>query len=260
MTRRIPPDFTWSFSKLQTYDQCKLAFAYEYLCGLTEEDKQQNAYADFGTLCHSILEDHVTYGLTGEQMVHGFAKRYDKEVIHSWPPFPKVAEENYVKGALAYFQNFRGFGDHLEILCAEDPFIIEGLVNAPFKGVVDLTCRNTETGGLVIIDHKSKSIKTLTKDYDDLKRQLYLYAAYTKQKYGEFPQEVYFNCFRDGKTKGEAFDPAFYEQTVEWANNIVDNAMFDEDWSPMVKRADYFCKFICGVRNYCDGTIILAEE
>lgn len=260
MLRRVPPDFTWSFSKLQTYDQCKLAFCLEYLCGFTEADKQQNAYADFGTLCHSILEDHVTYGLTGKQMLQGFAKRYPIEVNHSWPPFPKTAEENYIKGASNYFYNFVPFSDQYEILCAEDPFIIEDLFSAPFKGVVDLTVRDVDDDALVIIDHKSKSVKTLKKDYDSLKRQLYIYAAYVKQKYGEFPKRLYFNCFRDGEMVGENFDPNFYEETIQWANNIIDNAVFDEEWLPMSSTNNYFCKFICGVRNYCDGTIIIKEE
>lgn len=260
MIRRIPPNFTWSFSKLQTYDQCKLAFCLEYLCGLEEKDKQQNAYADFGTLCHSILEDHVTYGLTGEQMLKGFEKRYPLEVTHPWPPFPKTAEANYIKGAVDYFTNFESISPHLDILCAEDPFIIEDLFSAPFKGVVDLTAIDKRDGALVIIDHKSKSVKTLKKDYDALKRQLYIYAAYTKQKYGEFPKRLYFNCFRDGEMVGEDFDPAFYEATIAWANDIIDNAVFDDEWNPLESSNNYFCKFICGVRNYCDGTIMLIEE
>ena len=80
-------------------------------------------------------------------------------------------------------------------------------------------------------------------------RQLYLYAHGVKQKYGELPSLLCFNCFKNQQFIEEPFNQEAYEETLDWAGKTIETIASEEDVKPNI---DYFqCRYLCGYHNDC---------
>lgn len=112
---------------------------------------------------------------------------YDEAVKRYFPPFPRGLGGKYYEEGFNYFTSFDGFGDGYEILAVEERFEIRLRGNV-FVGVADLILRKRETGEIIVIDHKSKSLNSLNRDLKGNKRQLYLYAAYVGKSTASIPR------------------------------------------------------------------------
>ena len=215
---------------------------------LDKLEQEQNAYAEYGTHCHSILERWAKGELMSFELADVYTAEYDQAVKHYFPPFPTGLAGKYYDEGLAYFRNFDGFGDRYEILAVEERFEIAIRGNI-FVGIADMILRDKASGEIIVIDHKSKSMQSLMKDLKANKRQLYLYAAYVKEKYGVFPTLLRFNMFRYGKWVDEPFSMEAYEEMLDWTEETIRNIRAERDWA--VSSSGYFCKFICSVRDHC---------
>lgn len=255
--KTLTADMKWSFSKLSLFQECPRAFWLQYMLDppLAQQD---NAFSDYGTLCHEILEDWAKGRLTTDKMADAWEQRYPTSVVHSYPPFPKGYEEKSYAQAMEYFKNFDGFGDQYDIVSAEEKFEIS-IGTYRFVGVSDLILRDRETDGLVVIDHKTKSAKSMKQDYDLYIHQLYIYAQHVYQKYGCYPQEIRFNMIKEpSATIIEKFDKSKLDATLRWVEDTIDMIYLESEW--VAQRAveitngksDFFCKFICGTFAYCD--------
>lgn len=77
---------------------------------LDNAEKMDNAFAQYGRLCHSILEKYAKDELEDFELSMEYASRYDSTVTLPFPPYPKgYAEKAYNEG-LSYFDSFSGFG------------------------------------------------------------------------------------------------------------------------------------------------------
>ena len=177
-----------------------------------------------------------------------YAAEYDEAVRHYFPPFPKGMAGTYYDEGLAYFQSFDGFGDQYEVLSVEERFEID-IGGNPFVGIADLVLRDKETGGITVIDHKSKSMQSIKKSLQECTRQLYTYAAYVKQRFGAFPEMLRFNMFRYNTFIDEPFTMESYEETMRWITDTIARIRAEREWK--VSSSGYFCKFICSTRNGC---------
>ena len=218
---------------------------------------EANAWSEFGTLCHTLLEEYSTGKLSELQLAEEYEKRYYDAVIHYFPPFPKgYADKTYQQG-LDYFRSFDGFGDQYEIVSAEEKFETT-LGPYPVIGISDLVLQNKETGGLIVVDHKTKSPSSMKRDYPLYRNQLYIYAAHVNDKYGQWPEALMFNMLKDPSTSiREEFDPIQMGTTINWVEESIDN-IYMEDYWPATKAneiakggSDYFCQWICPVFQYC---------
>lgn len=248
MTIPISDDFKWSFSKLSLYETCPRAFWLQYL-QKPPLPQQQNAFAEFGTLCHSLLEEYAKGELTADQLTDEYVKRYPNVVVHNFPPYPKGYDEKTFDQGLAYFESFDGFGDDFEVVSTEQKFTLK-IGGYTFVGIADLVLKNKTTGTFITIDHKTKSESSMKKEIGTYRKQLYLYAENVFRKYGQYPSELEFNMIKSQQPIIEAFDPEIHRQTLEWAENLIDEINFEEDWN--AKPNPYFCRNICGVLNYCE--------
>lgn len=50
----LPAKFKWSFSKLSAFETCPMGFRLQYLDRVPSEG---NAFSDYGTFCHKLLEE-----------------------------------------------------------------------------------------------------------------------------------------------------------------------------------------------------------
>jgi len=243
----LRPDFKFSFSSLSTFETCPRAFYLQYVERYPQEE---NAYSQYGTFCHSILEGWAKDKLPSFVLASEYAAHFDEHVTKDFPPFPRGLWQKYYDQGLAYFQTFdelRGLGD-FEILSAEKKFSIK-VGGYTIVGLADLIIKDKATGDITVIDHKSKSSSSMDKDLDEYRRQLYIYAMYVHQEYGVWPKYLKFNLFRENKWVTEEFSEAALKDTETWIINTIDAIFHETQWKPSV--SSYFCRYICGVFGGC---------
>ena len=182
------------------------------------------------------------------ELAEAYEAEYDEAVKHYFPPFPKGMAGQYYDEGLQYFQSFDGFGDDKKILSVEDKFELDIRGNR-FVGIADLVLQDKKTGDIIVIDHKSKSMNSMKKAQYENTRQLYTYAAYVKERFGEFPTLLQFNMFRYGVNINEPFAMERYEETMDWIERTIAQIKAEKEWK--VSSSGYFCRFICSTRLHC---------
>ena len=199
-------------------------------------------------MCHSLLERWAKGELMSFELADAYEAEYDEAVKHYFPPFPKGLAGRYYDEGLQYFRSFDGFGDDMEILSVEDKFELDIRDNR-FVGIADLVLRDRNSGGITVIDHKSKSKNSMKKAQYENTRQLYTYAAYVKERFGAFPTLLRFNMFRYGVNIDEPFSRDRYAETMDWIERTIAEIKAEKEWK--VSSSGYFCRFICSTRLHC---------
>ena len=139
----------WSYSRVNSFDQCPRMF---YLTYLQCADRVDNAFAQWGTLVHSLLERYYREQVELWDLTSLYEKEYSKTVKERFP-FPRL-EDSYYERGIEYLNNFNGqIGDEEEILAVEDRYV-STLGGRPVVGVIDLIPRTKS--GLIVCDHKSR--------------------------------------------------------------------------------------------------------
>lgn len=116
-------------------------------------------------------------------------------------------------------------------------------------GVADLVLEESDTQGLVVIDHKTASLSSMQRKLDSRKRQLYIYAAYARERFGRYPKLLRFNLLRDGVFVDEPFDPGKLKETEQWVDDAIRTIQSDSVFA--ATPSSYFCRYICGVSGHC---------
>ena len=252
----IPENFIWSFSKLSTYDTCPYAFALQYLQD-PPLPKQQNAWAEYGILCHSLLEEFAKGELPANKLSSEFVERYPDIVVHEFPPFPKGYAEKAYKQGIDYFNRFKGFGNQYDVVSTEEWFNIN-IGPYSFVGISDLVLSEKDTGELIVVDHKTKSESSMKQDISLYRKQLYIYAEHVFRKYGKYPKEIRFNMIKSNDPIIESFSLDNHLETLKWTESTIDNIMLEDEWIPCPNY--YYCRYICPVFNYCDTGMKFCES
>lgn len=247
--RLIPytdPRFRWSFSSISSYVGCPYQFKLNYIDGV---EGGGNAFSDYGTLVHHVLEKWALGELMDFELGDYYLTAYDKGMKHDYPPFPKNMAEKAFEQGVEYFQSFTGFGDDYEIVGVEQKYQTE-INGRIFGGIIDLILKNKETGKYVVIDHKTKSPASMNKEMGHYRHQLYLYAKYIHDVYGEYPEAIMFNMTKGKNMIVEEFDEAKYNETIKWATEIIEKILADNTWE--IGGNSYFCQNICSFRRVCE--------
>lgn len=264
----LEPDHEWSFSSLTAYETCPRMFALQYLAD-PPVPQDENAFAQQGTLCHSLLEGYAKGELAEFCLADEYKERFDSAVTAYFPPFPKGGGEKAYNACLQYFENFDGFGDQYEILSAEEPFKTNIRGNI-LKGVVDLTLRDKNTGSITVIDHKTTSESSFAKKQSTYRKQLYIYAAHIHEQYGEYPSLLRFNLLKPQRWFDETFSMDALRETEDWICQTIQKIRADAEWKSCLRaqeeetgkrpKQNYFCQWICGVSNFCEDGIDLWQR
>ena len=253
----------WSFSNLQMWNNCPLCWKLKYLD--QKASKDGNAFSQYGSFVHGLLEQYEKGELPLIALAEEYDDGFDDNVTKPWPMFPIGLGERYYQDGKQYLENFTGFGDQYEIIGVEDEFVTE-IAGYKLIGYVDLILRDKNTGEITIVDHKSKSVKRLQQDWDELVLQLYIYAHYVHEKYGEWPKFLVFNCFRESQMVGEEFNPEEYERMVKWVETTITEILNATEFPDKIakdaneriakgkrplKDNTYFCKTLCDCWDAC---------
>ena len=233
----------WSYSRVSSFDQCPKMFDLIYLkC----KDKVDNAFAQWGTLSHSILERYFQKKAELWDLPRIYDSEYSRAVSERFP-YPQLEESYYDRG-LDYFNNFEGkIFDEEEVLMVEDRYHsqIEG---RPVVGVVDLVLRNKQ--GLIVCDHKSKGKWRSKSERRKYLRQLNLYAIRINEVYGEWPKELWFNKFREGVVDREPFCRVQMQKDRDWFLSSIEKTYKSDSFPAKPDR--FFCDYLCSVRHLCE--------
>lgn len=241
----IPEGFTWSFTSLVAYEQCPKSFMLKKLRKVGEE--AENFYSQYGSWGHAILESYYKGLIPHIALAEVYEKGFD-DAVTLRPPYPKGVVEKSRAAGLRYFQNFKELEPEWEVLDVEKKFEIQ-IGGYPVVGIVDLVLRHKDTGDIVVVDHKSKSKASMTKEYETYKKQLYIYAKYIKETYGKFPSVMRFNMFKEGYEIDEPFNQEDYDKTMSWVIHVIEQTILDDEWE--ARPDDFFCFVLCGVKDYC---------
>ena len=261
----LKDDHRYSYSQLTSFSECPFAY---YLKYIEEREEASNGFAEQGSLIHKLLDEWANGKLNAEQLPIEYERRYPDTVVTSFPRMLAAkgyTEKTYQQG-LSYFENFRGFPGY-EIVSAEEEFkaplrLTDG-TERPFDAFVDLILRSSFTGGLCVLDHKSKSLATFKKERDSMYKQQYLYSYFVHEKYGEWPEMLAFSLFKEnGFIDEREFSMEEYNKTLEWATNAIKTIESYEilDWMDCKEqktpgKPDMFCAEICGQRRNCPCSI-----
>ena len=229
----------WSYSSLKLYSQCPYAF---YLRYVEDEPEQANAFAQVGSLVHSILERYFKGELYAFELADIFESEYDTAVTERFPFFNMY--KSYTSKSLEYLRTFDGIDG--EIVGVEQK-LETAIGGYKFVGFADLILR--DENGLHLIDHKSHGAWKSKAERKDYFRQLYLYCHAIKEKYGEFPYKLSFNKFRmpDDPLDSEEFHEGDYTAALDWFKTGVEQILSEKEWE--CKPDGWYCEKLCGLNS-----------
>lgn len=242
----------WSFSRLNSYYNCPYEWKRIYL---DMEVKEQNAFSQYGSFCHKILELYEKNILSLFDLVDYYEKHFFEEVYLPFPPnkYTDLQSAYYEKG-YEFFSNIDLMLDKYNILGVEKKveFKIDG---KDFIGYIDLLLQDKVTKEITILDHKSASIK-FKKDnkpskkdeehYKSFIRQLTLYAIPVLEQYGRVDY-IGWNFFRDQTIHIIPFDKDSIEEAKQWASDTIKTIAEDTLFVP--NPDSFYCRFLCSQRN-----------
>lgn len=250
----------FSFSSVNAYDTCPRMF---YLTYIEKADKVENAFAEWGSFGHHLLEQYYKGKLELFELSEAYESGYDKNVNLKFPYNRYVnLNETYKDAGKKYFDNFEDDFSDYEVIDVEKKIEVT-IGKYKFVGYIDLILK--DANGYYICDHKSKSKFKNKSELRHYLFQLYIYSKYIYETYGEYPVGLIFNMFRKGDIVREPFDINEYNKALNWAEFTIDMIYEDEDFDDKIfidyiskhkdidkyDGTDFFCRNLCSVRNSC---------
>jgi hypothetical protein len=171
--------------------------------------------------------------------------RYRKEVLLGAESHEIPWMDNWCNDACKFFANFKGW--RTEAVWIEEHIEIDR-GTFKFQGYVD-RLSVLPSGDYSMQDYKCSKVYT-GETLREKARQMYLYSAAVKERFGVFPKNLIFMHFRQNAPVIIPFKEADYFEAWEWAAKTVAEIEAYEGDYPLTNNG-YFCKAICNYRNDC---------
>lgn len=249
--RPLVEDMQWSYSRLNTFDDCAYGWFLHYICKCPKKEK---FYSSYGTLMHELLEQYYRGELSKDDMLSAFLLRAP-EISTVSAPKPDTIKK-YIDGGVEYLKSFSPLPYKMIDVEHEVKFSIFGI---PFVGFIDYI--GEKDGELYIVDHKSRDLRPRSKratptqndmELDAMLRQLYIYSYAIKLEFGKFPKALCFNCFRTGTLIEEPFNENKYNETIKWACDTINYILRESETGNFDPNIDIFkCYYICEYSDEC---------
>lgn len=243
---------TWSFSRLNSFYNCPYEWYEKYIeCQMGEN----GFFGEFGGCCHKVLEKYEKGEISIFEISEEYERLFSEMVVHDAPPnkYVDIRQSYYDKG-LDYFDNIDLDLEDYEILGVEKQVRFR-VADKDFIGYIDLLLREKDTGKIIILDHKSASIKFLKNgkvsksDQAHMRefiRQLCLYAKPVIEEYGRV-DELWWNLFKDKKWLKIPFETADYDEAMNWAKETIN--LIENETEFACNPDAYYCWNLCSQRN-----------
>ena len=244
---------TWSFSRLNSFYNCP----YEWFLHYIQCNKSENGFfGEYGSFIHEILEKYANGELSLFELNQYYEERFNEAIPHDAPPNKYVdIRQSYFDKGLEYLNNIDLILDNYDVLGVEKKVEFQ-IAGRDFVGYIDLLVRDKITGELIIIDHKSASIKILKngnisktdqKHFLEFKRQLYLYSIAVIKEFGPV-SKLKWNMFKDQKWIEIPWKKEEYDEAIKWVEDTLKLIENEKEWLP--KQEFYYCNYLCGQRNH----------
>ena len=243
---------TWSFSRLNSFYNCPHEWYERYV----QYQKGENGFfGEFGGCCHKVLENYEKGKVSIFEISEEYERLFSEMVVHDAPPNKYVdIKQSYFDKGLDYFDNIDLDLENFEILGVEKEVRFK-IADKDFVGYIDLLLKEKDTGKIIILDHKSASIKFLKNgnvsksDQPHVRefiRQLCLYAKPVLEEYGHV-DELWWNLFKDKNWLKIPFKQEDYDEAIKWAEDTI-KLIENETEFPCNPDA-YYCWNLCSQRN-----------
>lgn len=211
-------------------------------------------FANYGIFMHDILSKYLNGEMRGSELGIHYLLNFKNHVIGRAPSLSVF--NNYFDQGFNYLDNIDFPYNKTQIVSVEKRESFN-LNSKRFVGILD--CVIKEGNDLVIIDHKSRSLKPRSKrakptktdlELDNYLRQLYIYSIPIYNKFGRYPSRLEFNCFRNNEIISEPFKDSVFEDTKKWATNLINEIENNEKWNPNLEF--WKCSHLCELHNKCE--------
>lgn len=246
-------DMTFSFSRLNSFCQCKYSWYKKYI----EKCEGIGSYhAENGKLMHHIAEMVAKKELPIEDAATYYMDEYEYIGYET----KKTTMENTFEKCLDFLCQTDWIDEEkYEILCVEKKY--EFMVGKyKFVGYIDLLLRDKETNEIICCDYKSSNhffkkngevLKNASKQFEEYCKQMYLYSKAVYEEYDEFPSKICWIHFKDeGKLSIIDFDEEEYKKALEWAKSTISGIKKEEEFLPT--KDWFYCNNLCNFRNICE--------
>lgn len=251
-------NFSWSFSRIKKYDDCKYSWYIKYIEEYEEEDM---FFSQYGSFIHELYCMLLSKEITPSEMKEIYVSNF-KNKVFARAPTEKIFVKYFEDGvrATSESEKFLSYiNDNYNIVGTEIGVDFK-INNNRFVGFIDLLLKDNK-GNFIIVDHKSRSLKPYsnrripTKSdilLDEYYKQLYVYSEAVRQMYGKYPTELWFNCFRNEENNiiKEQFYSKKLSDVLDWVNDSINNISNTTEWSPTVDP--FFCSHLCGCNRECE--------
>ncbi len=250
----IIDDFTWSYSRVNSYNTCPRMFFLQYIESVSQNG---NFFADWGLYIHSLLEQYYKKELAIYELVGQYENGYEESITHQAPPNKYVdLSVSYYNTGKEYFENFEDKYEDHKILGVEDEIKID-IDGRKFTGYIDLNTLSTDDG-IYVIDNKSKKSFKNKKEEHDYLRQLYLYSIHIFDKYGEYPTKLIFNMVRGNVDIINPFCKSELDNSKKWFHDEINKIYNENDF--LAKPNKFFCDWLCSVGKHCEHSYRYTQE
>lgn len=249
MMKKADKDFlldgmTWSFSRVSAYNTCPRMFYYTYL---QPQPQTENAFAEWGSLGHSLLERYYKGKLPFYELARTYEAEYDEAV--TTPFLSEKMGDSYYANGLDYFEHFDDDYSDYHIVGVEQEIDLN-IDGFDFTGYIDLLLQDS-AHNYIIIDHKSKSKFSSAEEKAHYALQLYLYAQWVKEKYGTYPIWMEFNMFRARRHERVQFKLSEMQAARQWFTDNIKRIYDAEEFPATGKTGDFFCDNLCSFGYMC---------
>lgn len=258
----------YSFSRLETFHNCRRLYYYNYILGTRSGD---NIYSFMGTICHELTQSMIQKQITNEEAVEQFIEAIDDAEMLDLPWMSENVRNNYVSCITHFLENYNPVEN--DTIRIED-YVEINVNGVVMRGYIDLWYRIGNE--IYIIDLKT-STKFSNKDLPKKSRQLLFYGLAISEKYPDYKINLQFNMLKYVLKKGKLFERNKLDLLDEYPDGNI-NVEFNNESVQEVKEyitdtvkrinsidksdivywnmdndptKDFFCKNLCSHRKLC---------
>lgn len=245
-------DMVWSYSRIKSYEDCPYCWYLKYICEFTP--RKDMFFSSYGSFIHKILAEFNNGELDQQGAYLKYLADFSDEV-KGFAPSQSVLTKYYLNGleCLKHLQKSEN-----KVLSVEEKALFR-VEEYDFQGFLDCIEQKIDNKTLVLCDHKSRTLRPRSnrnkptksdEELDSYLRQLYLYSIYLHDKYGEYPEQLVFNCFRSGERIVEDFSEERLYDAIDWAVQRIEEIKCDSDFLPNIEW--FRCKYLCDMNHKCE--------
>lgn len=254
----IIDNIRFSYSSTSTFGNCAYGYKLTYIDAMPREN---NFYAEYGTLIHECLEKYFSGELEMYDLSKYYEDNYNLVVKTPPPPNPPGMNERYKKEGSLFFDLFYFDKSDYEILLVEDKIDFNLTDSIKFVAKPDLVLKEKATGKIILYDYKTSAPFRIdkrngkeivdNKKIDGYYTQMFTY-TYALRNYKDMPiDEITLWFPRMDRKVSIPWSLERENQAISWIEETINKIKDEEDFKYNNSNS-YFCNNLCSVKTFCE--------